>query len=441
MLSVYYHALGSRLELRSAPAVMMPADAEPLPLDEALGILRRERRSLNQALWTISRGVKPQRGHPRDPLVGYPGELLEIVDRAKLLCFENKRREYRGAAQVFGEALDRFADENGEERGTLQGSIDSLKDSRFSAGVGAVGALGMRSDGRSHDIETYLTNLARKRKDDRCRTAVGLRRLAEEIGLPLRTFLEEYAHAVAFAEEFPDGTDDMTVLPASSVTVQDARSLTTMVTVTALIKTDNFSCVSIGLDPQCWMLCSDAFESSGYLDVTDRRTPRPRRDHRLGKTYSEPKERLIEEKVRIAWGTSAQELGSFHNLLNARFRVRDDRYPATVSLDFDLHRCVSSRVLWDVRPGGILVDQGYARARQVADGLFRVTVRKTLRFSDRSAYGGGAGWQDLGQLLNLLAPAAMSWWLESEMYNGVCSKLLGLSRKHAVAVPRHEGVG
>lgn len=441
MLSVYYHALGSRLELRSAPAVLAPTDVEALPLDEALDILSHDRRGFDQAVWTISRGIPPQGGRLQDPLARYPRELLDVLggNDSRLRRYEERRREFRRGAHTFGEALDFYARQDGATASDLDGFVKLLRtQSGFSEAVGLVGALGTHADGTPHDIESYLTSLANRSPEARKRAAASLRRLAEEVGLPLPTFLEEYAYAVAFSRTFPDVAKEMTVLPASSVTVQDGRALTTVVTVTALIKTKNLSCVSIGLDPQCWMVCSDAFESSGYLDVDDRKTPRPRAEHRLGRAYSDPKERLIEERVRIVWGTSAQELGSFHNLLNARLRVRDDKFPASVSLDFDLHRCISSRVLWDVRPGGILLDEGYARARQVANGLFRVTVRKTLRFSDRTPYRGGAGWHDLGQLLNLLAPAAMSWWLESEMYNGVCPKLLDLARKHVVPVPTSE---
>lgn len=447
MLSVYYHALGRKLELRGAPAVMMPADVEPVPLDEALQTLLDDRlrpaqAAFKQALWTVARGLPPQRGERQNALLRYPRELLDVLssdDRGRLQDFEDKRREYRRAAHAFGEALDFFADEDHRTPAELMNHIRGpLDDSKFSIGVQLVGALGTRH-GEKNTVVSYLESLAARRPDDRRRAAGGLRLLADEVGLPLPTFLEEFAHAVAFVEAFPPGPGhrpEMTVLPASSVTVQDARSLTTMITVTALVQTENVSCVSMVLDPQCWMTCSDAFEHSGYIDVDDRVTRRPRFERNIGRSYGVPKQRLMEEKVRIVWGTSAQELGSFHNLLNIRrFKVQDDKFPATVSLDFDLHRCLSSRVLWDARPGGIIVDEGFAKARQVADGLFRVTVRKTLCFSDRTPNRGGAGWNDLGQLLNFLAPAAMAWWLESEMYNGVCPDLLDLALAHPVHAP------
>ena len=47
----------------------------------------------------------------------------------------------------------------------------------------------------------------------------------------------------------------------------------------------------------------------------------------------------------------------------------------------------------------------------------RVTTRKILQFSDRTPYSGATGWFDFGQLLNYLAPATLTWWLESEVYS------------------------
>jgi len=438
MLSVYYHALGRTLELRGAPAVLMPAEVEPLLLGEALETLQRKPRLFHRALWTVARGLPPEGGRAPITLARYPAELRDIVtstgDHGRLLEFEEMRRDYRRDAHQFGEALAFFEQEDGGQPGDLRPYIDSLRTSRFSNGVQLVGALG-RSKGKAHNAATFLEDLARKRRDGRSRAATQLRRLSEEMGLPLQTFMEEFSYAVAFADAFrvsktsPTGDRNLTIFPASSVTVQDARSLITTITVSALVRTEKLSCLSIGLDPQCWMKCSHSFEHSNYLDINDVTIRRPRTERNIGRSYSVPKQRLLEERVRIAWGISKQELGYFHNLLNiTKFSVR--RAPqAAITLEFDLHRSLSSRILWDVRPGGILLDEGYARARQITDDLFRVTVRKTLRFSDRTPSTGGTGWHDLGQVLNFLAPAAMCWWLENEMYNQDCPEIIQLALK------------
>jgi hypothetical protein len=79
---------------------------------------------------------------------------------------------------------------------------------------------------------------------------------------------------------------------------------------------------------------------------------------------------------------------------------------------------MSSVVLWDARPGGILVDQGYIKIRPLSEDRWRVTRRKVLRFSDRTPYDNATpGWLDVGQTLNYLSPAALCLWMESETYS------------------------
>ena len=77
-----------------------------------------------------------------------------------------------------------------------------------------------------------------------------------------------------------------------------------------------------------------------------------------------------------------------------------------------------SRYLWDARAGGILLDQGFIKARPVgSDGkTWRVTIRKVLRFADRTPSSWGDTPLQFGESLNYLAPAALSWWLQSDLY-------------------------
>lgn len=442
MLSVYYHSLGRRLELRGAPAVLLPPDVEPVPLGEALETLRPDPAQFRAAIWTIARGIAPQAGDDEIRLSRYPPELVEIVTsarkRGRLLEFERKRREYLRDAHRLGEVLTEYAYTK-ISANEFRKRIDALEPHRFSKAIAAVGALGSL-DGTPSDVKQFLEHLASKKPKSRKKAARALRRLSDEVGLPLTTVMEEFSSAVAFEEEFPQRKtlpgrpQPMTIFPTSSVTVQDARSLITTVTVTAMIRTKNFRTLCVSLDPQCWMTCSHAFKDSSYLDPDDFES-RPRDPDDVGTSFIKPPSRLLREHVRIVWGLGKEDLGEFHNILNTTFVVRD-KYPASIDLEFDLHRCLSSRILWDVRPGGILIDQGYAKARQIADDLFRVTVRKTLRFSDRTPNSGGPGWHDLGEVLNFLAPAAMSWWLESEMYNQSCPEILKLARPISIPAPR-----
>jgi hypothetical protein len=417
MLSVYYHALGRRLELRGAPAVLLPSDIEPIPLGVAIARLRSDPRQVKRALWTVARAIPAQGGTGDACLVRYPVELLDVLtprEKGQLVGFEQRRRRYLPEAHRLGDALATFADT--ADPTTLTPYIKAFESSPpdgLSAAIAAVEALGntgQRSRHQTMNVFRYLKGIQAAK--DVARQAEQLRKLSDEVGLPLPTYIEEFAYGVAFAQTFHSRTEaTMTVLPTSAVTVQDARSLLTTITVTALVKSVTFKALSVGMDPQCWSEGSDAFEASDYLDrATYQRRPRPTRD--LGRSSTH---RLLEERVRIVWGLDKREIGSFRNLLNTKIDAKPD--VSCLEVTFDLNRCLSSRILWDVRPGGILIDEGYAKARPAGPGLFRVTVRKTLQFSDRTPYGGGAGWNDLGQMLNFLAPAAMSWWLEGEMYN------------------------
>lgn len=440
MLSVYYHALGRKLELRGAPAVLMPPEVEPIALGKALGTLRSASEiQFNRALWTIARVTPPLDGNMAVQLQRYPAELLDVLtarEEEKLLQFEELRRDYLSDAHLLGEALGSYARAGGDrERSRIDTYIGAFEDEdrgALSDAVELIGALGMRENAAGQkvaiSIVDFLSDIADKRGETAAREAERLSKLSVEVGLPLTTFMEEFANAVAFTRSLPTsaGGAALTVLPTSSVTVQDARSLLTTITVTALVKTQDFRALCVGMDPQCWSMCSQAFKDSTYIDSSDYR-PRPRRPDRVGRTFSSSP-RLLEERVRIVWGISKQEIGYFHNLLNIRkFRLSPDEDPRSVSVEFDLNRCISSKIMWDIRPGGILIDQGYAKARPLGSGVYRVTMRKTLQFSDRTPYSGGAGWNDLGQLLNFLAPAALSWWVESEMYSHGCPDVLAFA--------------
>ena len=88
-----------------------------------------------------------------------------------------------------------------------------------------------------------------------------------------------------------------------------------------------------------------------------------------------------------------------------------------IVLGFSLCRSISSDVLWDSRRGGLMLNEGYMRVRPLGGGRWRITSRKLLRFSDRTPYTGASGWADFGEMLNYLAPTALSWWVETETYS------------------------
>ena len=57
MLSVYYRSLGSELESRGAPVMLVPPQVQPMPLDEALDRLQGRPDLLWDAYWRVVRSV------------------------------------------------------------------------------------------------------------------------------------------------------------------------------------------------------------------------------------------------------------------------------------------------------------------------------------------------------------------------------------------------
>jgi hypothetical protein len=233
---------------------------------------------------------------------------------------------------------------------------------------------------------------------------------------------------VAFAEGFQlRRRGDGGTLPAAPITLKDADTLTTAVTVTALVTAERFSTVRDGLDPQNWSACSDVFVATDYVegpyDLRHVHPPVP-----LGDPGPPP--RLLLEVVVFLWGDEGEALGSSINVLSMdrldfSDATSDDADDAavldkrTIDVKFSLSRSIESRLLWDVRPGGVIVDDGYMRVRAVDVDLHRVTSHKTLLYSDRQPYATGAG-AAFGQMLNILAPATLCWWMESEMFSADC---------------------
>ena len=477
MLSVYHHSIGRTFEIRGAPAVLLPPLARPQSLAEALDKLKGSEGRMRQALWTIARAIGPQRG-PRalggeGRLERYPREMVECLDakgRERLKAFDGRRGRYRREAHLFGAALVAEAEAEAEDEagggaedeargGTehaagdgaehddaraklLDDSVElfaafadqggGLNDATAETGILGWGKVpaGERHGKRGQTALEFLRQWQKHETPERKGAAQQLLRLEQEIGLSVTTFIEEFADSVAFAQCFPTGDGEVvTVFPTSSITVQDAESLVTRVTVTSLVRTNNFHCLRIGMDPQCWTSCSSAFSTAGYLaDPFKVGPPKPAPEPGYyGWTGRGPK--LLEEEVTIRLGDDASRIASFHNILNVAFDPNADE--KKIDLDFSLHRCIKSRILWDERPGGILVDEGYARARPLGPDLWRLTVRKTLGFSDRTPYVGGPGWNDFGQLLNYLAPAMLSWWIESEMYSATCEDIITRATKRA----------
>ena len=250
-------------------------------------------------------------------------------------------------------------------------------------------------------------------------TRESLIRLENEIGVDLHAFMAQYADSVAFLNRWPiePAREEALVYPATTVAVQDPSTLTTKVTVTALVKSDDFDSIKRGIDPQGWTASSDVFERATFVP-DPRRRGAPARERPLGASIESGDLDVLHETVNLRWGAENEQLGWFDNRLTIdEFTADVDRYGREiVDLKFSLNDSIRSRVLWDERIGGITVDEGFVRARPIAPRVWRVTSRKWIGFSDRTPYSGGDTWFDIGKTLSYLAPATLSWWIESEMY-------------------------
>jgi hypothetical protein len=410
MLSVYYRSIGSQLESRGAPVMVVPPEVRPLELEEALRrIVEQFPTRVWDAYWRIVRAVPVEGWEERPAVRRYPRALVDSMGLAEVEDLDDRRRRSRAAAQPFAAAVAACAEERWAEAEefadqlTRQARREGSDAQKFTQA--AETSLGRPGDG----FLRWLVSSKRKK-----RTLDELRKLRAEVGINLYEFVEEFADAVAFADFRDERGAPKTTLVSSCVVRQDTNTLTTTATVTTLVESD-FEALARALDPLGWPKYSDVIDKTEYLDdpadLTSGRGEMP-----LGAGFHEEEPRYLFEQVGIDWGTGGGQTGEFRNVLAI------DYFSVTpglqsITLPFRLCRSVDSRMLWDKRAGGILSDGGKLVARPVGDRRWRLTTRKVLRFSDRTPYSNAPGWRDFGQLLNYLAPAAVTWWLETEMYS------------------------
>lgn len=417
MLSVYHATLGRQFEIRGAPSVLLPPQVRPLELGAALDLLSRSPVRLREALWLVVRGARTQRV-PGEPVGSWPAELEQHVPSGSLVQLRRLRREYRSGANVFAAALVACRDGYSQQFDALTRVLAEETGARR-PGFSTVTALML---GRT--APEYLAQVASSDQQRR-RARTQLERLEGDVGLNLYDFVEELADAAAFQQFAQDyllepspGAGSLTVFPVSSVIRQDSRTLLTNATVTTLVQGD-FATLCTVADPQMWSRSSDVIRVAQYVaDAFDLSPVHEEAIPPVGTGF--PGTRLLNEKAELSWGENDDQQGVFRNVLNIRHRVRggdDDEAEHSVEVRFSLHRSIESAVLWDHRAGGLQLNQGYLKIRGLGQNTWRVTTRKVLRFSDRTPGVGGRSWFDLGQMLNYLAPAALTWWVESETYS------------------------
>jgi hypothetical protein len=410
MLSVYTHSLGRRLELQGAPAMMMPPAVRPLPLEDALAQVRAgDPRRHREAAWALLRAA------PAPPLIEAAGTL---------------RRRYGAATCAFAEALD-FDLEQFDVRRARQRAASSLLAAALTAyasgrhdafGTIAADGLDLPEHALGAAAGEYLGRIGAADEDTRQKIAASLCRLQDEVGLSLPEFVAEFADTVAFFETWDDAgarkpAGKLTVYPAASVVVQDAETLTTTATATTLVMTKDFDRITDAIEPSHWARESDVFERSRYVLDDSAHAPKTVTRSPTGHDSEE----LLEEQVVVTSGVDPAPVAEFHNVIKiGSYRIErpvDGEVSGRVDMTYSLGRCLRSRYLWDTRPGGILLDEGYIKVRPVAPDIWRLTARKTIRFADRTRPVRADSAFDFGQTLNYIAPGAMTWWLQSEMYS------------------------
>jgi hypothetical protein len=421
MLSVYFRTVGSQLETRGAPVIAVPPDVQPLSLDDALdrlaviGRLTGSEDRLWDAYWRIVRAV-PVEGWEDWPLERrYPRAFVDRLGSEGVKTLDELRRTTRTNAHLLSAALTACADGRWDESELLAQLLEERAGGEAQALTDTAASLQGRP---AHAFIRWLGSSEEHREN----AQIELNKLQAEVGINLNDFVEDFLDTVAFAhfKESRKPQAPETILTSSCIVRQDTNTLTTTATVTTLVKTD-FDVLKRVIDPLGWPVCSDVILHTGYLadpfGLGSEITERPP----LGTPFEDTQ--YLFENVAVRWGFDEVQTGEFNNVLAIdKFSVDPKR--RTITLPFRLYRSIDSSILWDQRAGGILIDGGYIVARPVGepdDGRWRVTSRKVLKFSDRTPYSNAPGWLDFGQMLNYLAPASVTWWLETELGSADCA--------------------
>jgi hypothetical protein len=462
LMSVNYHSLGRQLELRGAPSVLLPPAVRPMPLETALAIVRdhalearrqeqvaakkppqqnaadqepdwkqKAKDREQEALWTMLRSTPPPPLTDQKKTLNqrYPAIVRSFAD-ALDFCVEEydcKRATYRAQSGLFAAALTAYARDQPDAFDVLKDAHKDLQAGEADGFSGAVvkhGALGGDSP------QAFLEAIAVPDQGtlNRERIATTLTRLQDDVGLTLSAAVSDLADCMAFLEvqqkQEPDAK--YRVFPTSTVVVQDSQNLTTTVTVTTLVKAADRRVITKALDPQNWQKFSDAFHTVDYVEDAPTGFKKLVQSPEAGEWCKKDKkgelkdnELLLREVVKVPSGLSPTVIARFDNILRiVLHESQSEEGGGSAKLTYSLYRCLNSRYLWDERPGGILLDQGYIKVSALGNGkAWRVSIRKILRFADRTP----ASWADtplqFGQSLNYLTPAALSWWLQSDMYN------------------------
>jgi len=339
------------------------------------------------------------------------------------------RREYRSGSNLFAAALIACRDKDFRTARVLADELQPKHPAAAVAGpksyTDAIQQLvGLPADEYLRELADRIEQPSLVPNDDAKAAAAKvsgqISKIETDVGISIQRFVESVADMAAF-DEFtqnkyePPRKRVFTMFPVCTVIKQDARSLTTRATVTTIVDGDYDDLVK-AIDPARWSRSSDIIRRSEYVTDPFELTTAPVQIS-FGNgappsgTFNEP--RLLNEHVEVSWDPKGNQRATYHNVLNIRTSEND----LDADVYYNLCRSITSSVLWDRRPGGLLLDQGYIKLRHLRDTRYRLTVRKEVRFADRTPCDNPIGWRDFGELTNYLAPATLSCWLESEMYS------------------------
>lgn len=413
MLSVYYASIDDQFTVTGAPSAFVPPEVSPLPLGQALAILAGDPNRLAQALWQIVRNTPIRQAG--EATSRYPDEIDVYLSPADQATLDRRRVEYRTGAALVAACLRACHHDDRSLFDALREAVAN-DDVRGSAGFTKVVGLLYRCT-----PETFLEQFGSRRGAAWTRARQQIDELEREVGLGIAAYVEQLAATAAY-EAFTAGQPtwrdktrraSLTIFPVASVIRQSTGQLWTSATVTTLAH-GRYEDLLSATDPANWNAGSDVIETSYYVDDPFSSEPgEPRRDDQGGV------QGLVYEVAAMTWGRDRVQRGIFRNVLNVQRTltpVPGQDHPA-IDIAFSLCRSIDSDVLWDHRPGGITMNEGFMRVVPLGGDHWRVTSRKMLRFSDRTPNSGTNGWTDFGQLLNYLAPAALSWWVETETYS------------------------
>jgi hypothetical protein len=414
MLSVYYASIGDRFAISGAPSAFVPPEVAPMPLAEALAVLAVDRSRLDQALWQIVRTTPIRQAG--ETASRYPAEIDQYLDAGRQARLDRRRAAYRKGASLLAACLRACHHDDRDLFDVLRSAATAEP---ITSNEGFRRVVRLLFD---ETPEEFLDRAARTSADDQlwAEARRQITAIESEVGLGIATYVERLAATAAY-DAFLDAQHrqgdrphpPMSIYPVASPIQQSTDELWTSATVTTLAHGDE-DILLAATDPANWHDGSDVITTSYYVDDPVRLT-------RGGPQHGEDGSisGLIYEVAAVSWGRDRAQQGVFRNVLNVSRTL--ERVPGTrrqaIDIRFSLCRSISSSVLWDDRAGGITMNEGFMRVVPLGGDRWRVTSRKLLRFSDRTPYSGSTGWADFGQMLNYLAPAALSWWVETETYS------------------------